>query len=642
MPRLFLQSESTAAERRFPVYLVDATDGITPETGEAAGQPQISKAGGAWANTSATLTAIGNGAYYVELTATELNTLGMLQVRYKSANTAEFNMDAQVVAFDPNDAVRAGLTALPNAAAAASGGLLTFGTGTGQLNPSGGAVALTAAAVQAIWDALTSALTVVGSIGKRLVDNIDAAVTSRMATYTQPTGFLAATFPGTVASPTNITAGTITTVTNLTNAPTNGDLTATMKASINGEADTALADAGVTGTRMGYLDKLNITGNVAGSAEVTAIQNNTRVVRVVPMTFERPDTGTTVFRIEVLLYDETGNMEAPDSAPTIGVVNQSGTSRDANLDNTTMSLVSTGRYRSTYTMDTAHALEQLIFAFSVVEGGATRTYANTGQVVDTTAVDFTAADRTKLDTLHDSRLTSSRATALDNLDALISSRATPAQVKTQADQALADVGATSTVFGRVDVATSSRLATASYTAPLTAATTRDAVGLAAANLDTQLAALATAAALSTAQGNITTILTTTSKLDDLVEDAGGGNYILTVDALQNAPSGGGGGGTDWSSTERAQMRYWLGVDGSESAPATNSPALVDAVKAAIEAIDIDGKTFKQAMQILCAVSAGDCVDAGAGSATFKGLDGATTRVVGTYDSSGDRTATYSV
>jgi endonuclease V-like protein UPF0215 family len=37
---------------------------------------------------------------------------------------------------------------------------------------------------------------------------IDAAVSSRMATYTQPTGFLAATFPSTVASPTNITSAT--------------------------------------------------------------------------------------------------------------------------------------------------------------------------------------------------------------------------------------------------------------------------------------------------------------------------------------------------------------------------------------------------------------------------------------------------
>lgn len=79
---------------------------------------------------------------------------------------------------------------------------------------------LSAAAIQAIWDALTSALTTAGSIGKLFVDNINATISSRMATYTQPTGFLAATFPtGTVANTTNISAGTITTATNLTNAP---------------------------------------------------------------------------------------------------------------------------------------------------------------------------------------------------------------------------------------------------------------------------------------------------------------------------------------------------------------------------------------------------------------------------------------
>lgn len=43
-----------------------------------------------------------------------------------------------------------------------------------------------------------------------------------------------------LATPTNITAGTITTVTNLTNAPTNGDLTAAMKASVNAEVDAAI------------------------------------------------------------------------------------------------------------------------------------------------------------------------------------------------------------------------------------------------------------------------------------------------------------------------------------------------------------------------------------------------------------------
>lgn len=96
-----LQSESTAARRRVYFHLVDATDGMTPETGEAAGQPQISTNGGSWANTSATLTAIGNGRYYVELTAGELGTLGNLQLRYKSANTAEAIASAQVVLHDP-------------------------------------------------------------------------------------------------------------------------------------------------------------------------------------------------------------------------------------------------------------------------------------------------------------------------------------------------------------------------------------------------------------------------------------------------------------------------------------------------------------------------------------------------------------
>ena len=49
-------------------------------------------------------------------------------------------------------------------------------------------VTLAASAVTAIWDKLTSALTTAGSIGKLLVDNIDAAISSRLASgsYTAP------------------------------------------------------------------------------------------------------------------------------------------------------------------------------------------------------------------------------------------------------------------------------------------------------------------------------------------------------------------------------------------------------------------------------------------------------------------------
>lgn len=50
----------------------------------------------------------------------------------------------------------------------------------------------------------------IAAIGVLTATTLDAAVSSRMATYVQPTGFLSAVFPaGTVASTTNITAGTI-------------------------------------------------------------------------------------------------------------------------------------------------------------------------------------------------------------------------------------------------------------------------------------------------------------------------------------------------------------------------------------------------------------------------------------------------
>jgi hypothetical protein len=58
---------------------------------------------------------------------------------------------------------------------------------------------LSAAAVQAIWDALTSALTTAGSIGKLLVTNIDALISSR-STYA------GADTPGTTTLLTNVAA----------------------------------------------------------------------------------------------------------------------------------------------------------------------------------------------------------------------------------------------------------------------------------------------------------------------------------------------------------------------------------------------------------------------------------------------------
>ncbi len=112
-----------------------------------------------------------------------------------------------------------------------------------------------------------------------------AAVGTPMQAYTQPTGFLAATFPGTVASTTNITAGTVTNatnVTNLTNAPTAGDFTATMKTSLNaatpastgaigaGGITTASFAGGTTIPRVTLADTATNLTNAATSGDLTA------------------------------------------------------------------------------------------------------------------------------------------------------------------------------------------------------------------------------------------------------------------------------------------------------------------------------------------------------------------------------------
>lgn len=109
-----------------------------------------------------------------------------------------------------------------------------------------------------------AATTVTTSFTSTFTGNLTGSVASVTARVTANTDQLAGqtvtaaagvTFPTSIASPTNITAGVITTVTNLTNAPTAGDFTATMKTSI-GTAVAASAVASVTG---------NVGGNVTGS-----------------------------------------------------------------------------------------------------------------------------------------------------------------------------------------------------------------------------------------------------------------------------------------------------------------------------------------------------------------------------------------
>lgn len=398
------------------------------------------------------------GVYRLDLSdaivATGVNSV-VVQLK-GAAGMAPVTLELELVAFDPQDATRLGLTALPAAAAEAAGGLATL------------------SAAQA------SDGTIPANVHRWLTGTPNPLQSGRVDSY------LGAVAAGVIAAGSfaaNALDAVWSTATRLLTAGTN-------------VVDTL--EARLTSARAGYLDNLNVGGLVASSAEVTAIQNNTRAVIIVPEVIERPDTGTATYRVELFLYDTAGNMEAPDSAPTIALVNQAGADRSSRLDSTTMALVSTGRYRAIYTADAADALEQLVWAFSIVEGGATRLVGRQSLIVDTTAVDFTSADRTKLDAIHGKLPSKNFLTGTQNsdgdaqLDEMTGGLnvAAKADVNAEADTALADVGVTSTVTGRIDVAVSSRLATSGYTAPLDAAGTRAAIGLAAANLDTQLAVIA--------------------------------------------------------------------------------------------------------------------------------------------------------
>lgn len=176
--------QSVAKRVALKAYL--ASDHVSAATGKTIAIV-ISKNMGAFANPSAgatNATELSNGWYYVDLSTTDTGTAGPLVVRGTVAT-----VDDVEFIFEVANAFNAGFTGVPGVIAGASGGLPT-GDASGRVDAS-----------------------------KLAGQTITAAA--------------GVTFPSSVASPTNITAGTITTTTNLTNAPTSGDFTSTMKTSLN-------------------------------------------------------------------------------------------------------------------------------------------------------------------------------------------------------------------------------------------------------------------------------------------------------------------------------------------------------------------------------------------------------------------------
>ena len=146
MPILITNNSSITSQRVIPLWLV-GSNGTTPATAEAGGQPTWMLGGVYYGNTVNTLSvwSANAGEYYLALAKSETSVVGQGVVRYSSGNALETATPFEILAVDSFDSVRAGLTALPNAVAHAAGGLITLGTGAGQLNVSAGSVGLLAA-----------------------------------------------------------------------------------------------------------------------------------------------------------------------------------------------------------------------------------------------------------------------------------------------------------------------------------------------------------------------------------------------------------------------------------------------------------------------------------------------------------------
>lgn len=118
------------------------------------------------------------------------------------------------------------------------------------------------------------------------------------------------------------------------------------------------------------LDKIfGISGQVAAQSDILTVQNSTRVSIAVPSVITIPSSGSATILCRIAIIDTAGNPEAPDSTPTIQLLDAAGSDVSARLS--VLSNPSTGVYTFTYNNDSTHTPTYLQWIVSVVEGGVT-------------------------------------------------------------------------------------------------------------------------------------------------------------------------------------------------------------------------------------------------------------------------------
>jgi hypothetical protein len=106
-------------------------------------------------------------------------------------------------------------------------------------------------------------------------------------------------------------------------------------------------------------------------------------------------------------------------------------------------------------------------------------------------------------------------------------------------------------------------------------------------VDGALSARALAADAATEIATAVAGIQVLSRLDSMIESDGAGQFRFDTIALEMAPAGGGGGGTDWTANERTAIRTILGVPISGTTPTDPSSGILDEIRDSVGAIGIN-------------------------------------------------------
>jgi hypothetical protein len=162
-------------------------------------------------------------------------------------------------------------------------------------------------------------------------------------------------------------------------------------------ASSALSTANWTNARAGYLDNLNVGGNVATHADIVAINTSSskHIILSTVGQYERPESGNTVYTIEARTFSALdGSAVNADSTPTLTGTGQTSGSLAANIS--AASNPATGVYRWTYTVASSATLEPVRFDVSATISSAVFTLSAYTQILDEVAVTWSSTDASHL------------------------------------------------------------------------------------------------------------------------------------------------------------------------------------------------------------------------------------------------------